>query len=100
VFLEVCAEPEVERILLLDAPGVLGWERWREIGQAHGLGVITAALQAAIDAGEIAQQPVRPLAHIVLGALDEAALVVARAEDPDAEREAMLAALERLLLAP
>ena len=40
----------------------------------------------------------RPLAHLVLGALDEAALVVARAEDPGAEREAMLAALERLLL--
>ena len=97
-FLEVCAEPEVERILLLDAPGVLGWERWREIGQAHGLGVITAALQAAIDAGEIPSQPVRPLAHLVLGALDEAALVVARAEDPGAEREAMLAALEGLLL--
>src|SRR4051794_27518259 len=72
-FLEVCAEPEVARILLLDAPGVLGWERWREIGQAHGLGVITAALQAAIDAGEIPAQPVRPLAHLVLGALDEAA---------------------------
>jgi hypothetical protein len=77
---------------------VLGWERWREIGQTHGLGVITAALRAAIDAGEIPPQPVRPLAHLVLGALDEAALVVARAEDPEAEREAMLAALERLLL--
>jgi hypothetical protein len=97
-FLEVCAEPEVERILLLDAPGVLGWERWREIGQAHGLGVITAVLQTAIDAGEIPAQPVRPLAHLVLGALDEAALVVARAQDPDTEREALLAALERFLL--
>ena len=97
-FLEVCSEPEIERILLLDAPGVLGWERWREIGQDHGLGVVTAVLQAAIDAGEIPSQPVRPLAHILLGALDEAALVVARAEDPDAEREALLAALERLLL--
>lgn len=97
-FLEVCTEPEVERILLLDAPGVLGWARWREIGQVHGLGVITDVLQAAIDAGEIPRQPVRPLAHIVLGALNEAALVVARAEDRDAEREAMLAAFERLLL--
>lgn len=97
-FLEVCVEPGVERILLLDAPGVLGWERWREIGQQYGLGVITAALQAAIETGALPEQPVRPLAHLLLGALDEAALMVARAEDRDAEREAVLAALDRLLL--
>jgi AcrR family transcriptional regulator len=96
-FLAICSEPEIERLLLLDAPGVLGWERWREIGQQHGLGVITASLQAAIDAGEIPQQPVRPLAHIVLGALDEAALYVARAPDQPAARAETLAALDRLL---
>jgi hypothetical protein len=78
--------------------GLVDHHPWREIGQAHGLGVITSALTASIDAGEISDEPVRPLAHILLGALDEAALVVARAEDPDAEREAMLAALDRLLL--
>ncbi len=97
-FLDVCAEPEVERILLLDAPGVLGWQRWREIGANHGLGVITAALQAAIDTGALPEQPAQPLAHLLLGALDEAALVVASASDRDATRETMLAALDRLLL--
>ncbi|MFP3961921.1 TetR/AcrR family transcriptional regulator [Actinomadura fulvescens] len=96
-FLDACAVPEVERILLLDAPGVLGWERWREIGARHGLGVIETALQTAIDAGALRPQAVRPLAHLVLGALDEAAMVVARAADRDAAREEMLAALEGLL---
>lgn len=99
-FLDACVEPEVERILLLDAPGVLGWQRWREIGQRYGLGVITAALQAAIDAGALADQPVRPLAHILMGALDEAALMVAQAPPAGraAEREAVLAALDGMLV--
>ncbi|GAA2482680.1 TetR/AcrR family transcriptional regulator [Streptomyces gobitricini] len=96
-FLDIFAEPELERILLLDAPGVLGWQRWREIGADHGLGVITATLEAAIAAGALASQPVRPLAHLLLGALDEAALMVAHAEDPEATRAEMAAALERLL---
>ena len=39
MFLDACLEPEVQRIVLLDAPAVLGWERWREIAADHGLGL-------------------------------------------------------------
>jgi AcrR family transcriptional regulator len=101
-FLAVCAEPEVERIALLDAPAVLGWERWRAIGMRHGLGVVVAVLQAGMDAGVIAEQPITPLAHLLLGALDEGALYVARAEDPDAARAEVEAIMDRLVdgLAP
>ena len=81
VFLDACLEPEVQRICLLDAPAVLGYEEWRAIGARHGLGLITAAVQAAVDVGAIPAHPVRPLAHILLGALDEAALLIARADD-------------------
>jgi AcrR family transcriptional regulator len=81
-FLDHCMEPEIQRIVLLDAPAVLGWERWREIGAKYGLGLIEGALSAGVDAGQIAPQPVRPLAHVLMGALDEAAMLVARAEDP------------------
>jgi AcrR family transcriptional regulator len=87
MFLQACTEPEAQRIALLDGPAVLGWDRWREIGAEHGLGLIEATLQAAIDAGAIAPQPVRPLAHLLMGALDEAALLVARAADPERMRE-------------
>src|SRR6516164_3359363 len=31
-FLEACEDPAVQRIAMIDAPSVLGWERWREIG--------------------------------------------------------------------
>jgi AcrR family transcriptional regulator len=86
MFLRVSTEPEAQQIVLLDGPSVLGWDRWREIAAAHGLGLIEATLQAAIEAGSIDSQPVRPLAHVLMGALDEAAMLVARAEDPDRMR--------------
>jgi AcrR family transcriptional regulator len=86
-FLDECAEPELQRIALHDAPAVLGWDRWREIAAANGLGLIEASLSAAIEAGEIRPLPVRPLAHLLLGALDEAAMLVARADDPVARAE-------------
>lgn len=86
MFLLACTEPDVQRIAILDAPAVLGWDRWREIGAEHGLGLIEATLEAAIDAGEIEDQPVRTLAHILMGALDEAAMLVAGADDQEAMR--------------
>ena len=86
-FLDECAEPELQRIALHDAPAVLGWDRWREIAAANGLGLIEASLSAGIEAGEIRPLPVRPMAHLLLGALDEAAMLVARAEDPVARAE-------------
>jgi AcrR family transcriptional regulator len=96
-FLDACTEPEVQQIALLDAPAVLGWERWRAVGLNYGLGMTEAALRAAMDAGRIAEQPVRPLAHVLLGALDEAALYVARAADPDTARDEMRPLFARLL---
>lgn len=96
-FLEACSEPEVNRVVLLDAPSVLGWERWREIGWRYGAGLTEGVVQAAIDAGQIAPQPARPLAHLLLGALDEAALYVARAPDPAAARTEARVAIASLL---
>jgi AcrR family transcriptional regulator len=96
-WLDVCEEPDIQRIMLLDAPGVLGWEEWREIGHRHALGEAMALLEAAMEAGDLARQPVRPLAHVVVGALDEAALYVARAQDRASARAEMTAVLERLI---
>jgi AcrR family transcriptional regulator len=86
MFLLASTEPETQQIVLLDGPAVLGWDRWREIATEHGLGLIEATLQAAVKAGEIDSQPVRPLAHVLMGALDEAAMLVARAADAERMR--------------
>jgi AcrR family transcriptional regulator len=93
-FLEACRAPEVQRIVLIDGPAVLGWERWREVAERYGLGLIQAVIRAAIDAGEIAPLAVDPLAHLLMGALDEAALLVVR--EPDAT-DTVAATFERLL---
>lgn len=86
-FLDECARPELRQIALHDAPAVLGWERWREIGAANGLGLIEASVAASIEAGEMRRLPVKPLAHLLLGALDEAAMLVARDERPEDRAE-------------
>src|SRR4051794_38087696 len=86
-FLDECAEPELRQIALHDAPAVLGWDRWREIGAANGLGLIEASLTAAIEAGEIRPLPVKPMAHMLMGALDEAAMLLARDGRPEARLE-------------
>ena len=99
MFLGACTEPEAQQIALLDGPSVLGWDRWREIAAQHGLGLIEASLQAAIDAGTIRDQPVRPLAHVLMGALDEAAMLVARAEEPEQMRAQVGRTLDTLLAA-
>jgi AcrR family transcriptional regulator len=82
-FLKTATEPEAQRIVLLDGPSVLGWDRWREIAAEHGLGLIEASVAAAIEAGAIERRPVRPLSHMLMGALDEAAMLVARSDQPE-----------------
>jgi hypothetical protein len=82
---------------LLDAPAVLGWEAWRDLAGRYGLGLIQLALQSAMDAGAIARQPVIPLAHVLVGALDECALYVARAADPAAARDECAMIIDQIL---
>jgi len=96
-FLDACLEPAVQRIVLLDAPSVLGWETWRRIDAEYGVGLVRQSLQAAMDAGHVDSLPVDPLAHILLGALTEGAMVIARAEDVQSTRAEVGAVVDRLL---
>src|SRR5689334_6060857 len=96
-FLDVCLEPAVQRILLTDAPSVLGLTAWREIEAKYGLALVQAGLQSVIDAGYIEQQPVEPLAHLFLGALTEGGLVIARADDREAARREVGEGIDRIL---
>jgi AcrR family transcriptional regulator len=96
-FLDASARPEVQRIMLVDGPSVLGWDVWRAADGEYALGLLEAALQRAIDAGRLIDQPARALAHVLIGALDEAAMVVARADDPEQARAEMGQTVHRLL---
>jgi AcrR family transcriptional regulator len=96
-YLDVCTDPAITRVTLVDAPSVLGWEEWREIDMRHGLGIVIAGLQGGMDAGVLRRQPVRPLAHLMLGAMGEAGMVIANAPDPAAARAEVEPALLGLL---
>jgi AcrR family transcriptional regulator len=97
LFLEECSSPAVQRIVLIDAPAVLGWARWREVGMKYGLGIVEAMLAQAMSDGAIPEQPLRPTAHVLLGALDEAALYIARAQDGDDALRQMVVVCDRLI---
>ena len=85
-FFDACTDPALMQIGLVDGPAVLGWQEWREIGTRYAFGLTTFALQNAIDAGVVRPTNVRQLAHLLIGALGEAAMLLANADDPDAER--------------
>jgi len=76
---------------------VLGWVHWREICQRHVFGLVQALLTLGIESGRIRPQPARPLAHVLMGAGDEAALYVAEAADHRRAREEMVAVLDQLI---
>lgn len=97
----LAADPVIQRIVLVDAPSVLGWERWRTMDNGQTLGAMKAMLQAVSDSGRLPSDLVDPFAHMILAALDEFALVVARAPDSKTAvaegRRAVEELLDRLL---
>jgi AcrR family transcriptional regulator len=96
-FLDACLDSAVQQILLIDAPAVLGWEGCRETDAMYYLEGVKAAIQAAIDGRLIAPQPVDALARIILGALNEAAMLIAHAEDEEAARRDVSDVVDKLL---
>jgi AcrR family transcriptional regulator len=80
-YLAMCRDPVVRRISLIDAPAVVGWERWREIDEEHSFGLIKAAIAAIAADGRVKPDLIDVMAHMVLAALLEVALLVARADE-------------------
>ncbi|MFI0373422.1 TetR/AcrR family transcriptional regulator [Actinomadura sp. 1N219] len=90
-WLDACEEPELQRVLLVDGPSVLGWARWREICQRHILGMVEGVLAQGMADGTVRELPVKVLAHALLAVADEAALLVSAAEDTSAARRDVMA---------
>jgi len=83
-WIRLAGDPVVRQIMLIDAPAVLGWQRWRELDEQGPLGVIRDCLAYAAETGRIEHRHVDTFARIVLAAANEVTLVIARAEDPAA----------------
>jgi AcrR family transcriptional regulator len=100
-WIDLAGDPVIQRIMLVDAPSVLGWEQWRAMDEGRTAGAMRDMLQAVSDTGRLPGELVGPFAHMILAALDEAAMVVARAPDSRVavaeERQAVEEFLARLL---
>jgi AcrR family transcriptional regulator len=100
-WISLAADPVIQRVVLVDAPSVLGWDRWRAMDDGRTLGALRALLQAVSDSGRLPSELVAPFSHMILAALDEIVMVVARAPDSTAAvaegRMAVEALLDRLL---
>jgi AcrR family transcriptional regulator len=96
-FLNICTEPEMARIMLIDAPAVLGAQGGSDPGNESDIGLVMQLITRGIELGRIRPQPVVPLARILLGALREAALFLASAPDPAAARDQVGAVLNRII---
>jgi AcrR family transcriptional regulator len=80
-WIEMAGDPVIQRIVLSDAPSVLGLERWRAMNEEYSLGATRLLLQAVADEGRLSPELVAPFATMLLGALDEIAMAIARSDD-------------------
>lgn len=97
-FLDACLEPGTRRIFLLDAPSVIGWQRWREIDAQYGSGSLRRGVDAALEDLPAARRlSAEALTYLLTGAMNEAALWLAEAKNPVQARMAADAALNRIL---
>lgn len=98
-WLDACADREIQQIVLVDAPAVLGWTRWTEIGNRYNTGLVRDLLTQAIEIGRIPPQPVEATALTMLGAMREATLYIARAQDRGQARQDAGTVMNRIISA-
>jgi AcrR family transcriptional regulator len=98
-WLEIATEPEIRQLVLLDATSVLGWAGFRDVSLRFSLGMTEQLLAEAVAAGELRDQPVRPLAHVLIAAIDEAAMVIADADDEEKAKAEMTPVVHGLIAA-
>jgi AcrR family transcriptional regulator len=96
-FLDASLEPEIQRIVLVDAPAVLGIDRYHEIDEKYAHAPILGALRAAEREGSIDASDLDVLAQLLLGALMQGGMLIARAPDQHRARSAVGKSLRRLL---
>jgi AcrR family transcriptional regulator len=96
VYLDHAERADFARIVMIDAPVVLGLAGWRARDSSLGLAAMIEGVEAMMGAGVVPRQPARPLAVLILGALNEAGLAIARGESGVTAR-GCLSALKRLL---
>lgn len=97
--LDFAEQRDFHRIVFVEAPVVLGEAKWREVDARLGLKTVMAGTRALMAAGLIADQPVKPIAILLLGAMNAAGFAIARGED-GIDKESLVNALRLLIIGP
>lgn len=96
-YLELHTDPQVKQIALVDARWVLPWSEWQTIKEEQGVVLLRADLRRTSQRGLLKPLPLPTLALLLQGALNEACMVVAAAEDPEATLEEAMVVIEAFL---
>ena len=96
-WLELAMDPAIQRLVLLDPPSVVGWDRLRALDETHTLGGLRRNLELIAKQGRVPAGDAGLLANVLLASLTELALHVARADDQPAALGSAKSALDLLL---
>ena len=96
-FLDGVLQPDVQRVLVLDGPAVLGLARYTELDEKYAHAVIVHSLQEAAKAGTIEIEDPETATRLLLGALTRGAMLIANAPDPVTTRHAVAKSMRALL---
>lgn len=96
-YIEIHTDPAVERIVLRDARAVLSPDAWRRVDSEWGAVMFRGTFRQGMNRGVFVSLPLNAVAMIVTGALAEACLLVAEAEDQAAARADTLGVVLQLL---
>jgi AcrR family transcriptional regulator len=97
--LDFAERNDFHRIVFVEAPAVFGEQKWREVDSRLGLKTVMAGARALMAAGFIAEQPVKPIAVLLMGAMNAAGFAIARGEE-GVDKDALVDALRLLLGGP
>ncbi|HWD56282.1 MAG TPA: TetR/AcrR family transcriptional regulator [Acidimicrobiales bacterium] len=86
-FLETIADPVYQRLCFVEGPAALGFEDWWACGERYEIEVIRTQLDRAAQAGVLVVEDLDMLAHVLFGAVTAGVLAMARAADPEGERD-------------
>jgi AcrR family transcriptional regulator len=96
ISLDFAERPDFHRIVFIEAPAVFGEDKWREVDARLGLKTVMAGTRALIAAGHIADQPLKPIAILLMGAMNAAGFALARGEQ-GVDKDALVGALRLLI---
>ena len=96
-YLNACIDPELQQIILIDAPAILGWDVWRRVDEEKSLHILKGLLTKLMEEEVIESMPVDALAHIISGAVNESVLWIAQSEDPQKALEEVWSTMKSMM---